>query len=168
MEEIINRVAKSPLITLNLETYLPKKGIVEYDLKQNLFQELILKEKDFRSFIQENDWSKYTNKVVALHCSVDVIIPVWAYMLITTRLQPYTQEVFFGTKKEVESILWRESLSQINPQDFEGEKVIIKGCGQIPIPESAYAEVSRILSPVVSSLMYGEACSTVPIFKRSK
>lgn len=168
MDEIINRVAQSSLITIDLEKYLPQSAVVEYDLKANLFQGLLLREKDFRAFIKTHDWSQYEGKIVALFCSSDAIVPVWAYMLLSSELEPYASRIIFGTRPEVENILWKESLNQINPSEFEGEKVIIKGCGQIPIPESAYVEMTRLLSPVVSSLMYGEACSSVPIMKKRK
>ncbi len=168
MEEIINRVAQSSLITLNLEDYLPQSEVVEYDIKNNLYQELLLKEKEFRAFVKAHDWSQYRGKVVALHCSSEAIVPVWAYMLLASELEGYAKQITFGTRAEAESLLWKLSINQINPADFEGEKVIIKGCGQIPIPASAYVEITRLLSPVVNSLMYGEACSSVPILKRKK
>lgn len=167
-DEIINKVANSALITFNLEDYYHKGERILYDIKQNLFQELMLKEKDFREFVKEYDWSQYKGKNVGIICSADAIVPTWAYMLLTTRLEPYANIVIFGDLAELEQALYQAALSQINPEDYRNAKVVIKGCGNLPIPIFAYIEISRILTPVAQSIMYGEPCSTVPIYKKVK
>ena len=165
MEEIINRVANSALITLNLEDYYHSGERVVYDIKDNLFMDMILKEKDFRAFVKDNDWSVFKNKNVAILCSEDVIIPTWAYMILATRLEPYANMVAFGSLEALEQALFQQALSKINIDNYLGCKVVIKGCGKIPIPAFAYVEIARLLTPKVASLMYGEPCSTVPVFK---
>ena len=165
--EIINKVDKSGLIDFNLEDYYPKGERILFDIKDQLFQGLILKEKDFREFIKSTDWEKYKNKFVAIICSSDAIVPTWAYMLITTSLEPFAKKIVFGDLKTLETILFQESLSKINSEDFRDKKLCIKGCGKLPVPESAYVEITRILSPIAKSIFYGEACSTVPIMKKS-
>ena len=164
-KEIINKVDQSGLIDFNLENYYPKGERVLIDVKNNLFQGLILREKDFRDFVKNENWEKYKDKFVAITCTADAIVPTWAYMLITTSLQPFAKKIVFGDLKTLETILFQESLSKINSEDFRDKKVCVKGCGSVPVPESAYVEITRILSPVVKSIMYGEACSTVPIMK---
>ncbi len=166
--EIINRVANSPLITFNLEDYFHKGERIVFDIKDFLYEGMILKEKDFRSFVKDHDWSKYHDKNVALICTTDAIIPTWAYMLITTRLSSHAHMVVLGDLDDLEKSLYREALSGIDTEEFRGKKVVIKGCGNLPVPESAYVEVTRLLTPVVSSIMYGEPCSTVPLFKKPK
>ena len=136
------------------------------DVKNNLFQGLILKEKDFREFVKNEDWKKYQDKFVAITCSADAIVPTWAFMLIATSLQPFAKKFVFGDLKTLETILFNEALSKINPEAFKEKRVVIKGCGEIPVPESAYVELTRILTPVVKSIMFGEPCSTVPVFKK--
>lgn len=165
---IINKVAQSALITLDLEKYYPKQKIEEFDLKEYLFMELILKEKDFREAMKNIDWSIYRDKTIALHCSADAIIPIWAYMLVTTYLQPYAYDIIFGDKDTVLNAYFCKNLEQINPNDFEDKRVVIKGCADIKIPEAAYIEITRKLRPVVKSIMYGEPCSTVPVYKKAK
>ncbi|WKN42225.1 DUF2480 family protein [Tunicatimonas pelagia] len=166
--EIINRVANSPLVTFDLEEYyLPGERMV-YDIKDNLFQEMVLREKDFRAFVKEHDWSQYQDKYVALTCSVDAIVPTWAYMLLATKLEPYTQRVIFGSLSTLELVLFQEALSQVDPADFQDAKVVVKGCGNLPVPDFAYVEITRLLRPYVSTIMYGEPCSTVPLYKRPK
>ncbi len=164
---IINKVAQSALITLDLEKYYPKEEIVEFDLKEYLFMELILKEKDFREAMKNVDWNIYQNKILALHCSADAIIPIWAYMVVTTYLQPYAHDVIFGNKETALDTLFRKNLSVIDPKDFDDKRVVIKGCADIKIPESAYVEITQKLRPVVKSIMYGEPCSTVPVYKKA-
>jgi hypothetical protein len=166
--EIINRVATSSLISLDLEDYYHSGERVQYDLKDNLFMGLVLKEKDFREFLQQHDWSQYTGKNVAVFCSEDAVVPTWAYMLLAVHLEPYANLVVFGNLQALEDALFRQALAQINPQDFAGAKVVVKGCSKFPVPVSAYVEITRLLRPVVQSLMYGEPCSTVPLFKRKK
>ena len=164
-KEIINKVDQSGLIDFNLEDYYPKGERVLIDVKNNLFQGLILKEKDFRDFVKNENWKKHKDKFVAITCTADAIVPTWAYMLITTSLQPFAKKIVFGDLKTLETILFQESLSKINTEDFRDKKICVKGCGSIPVPESAYVEITRILSPIAKSIMYGEACSTVPIMK---
>lgn len=165
-KEIINKVDKSGLTEFNLEDYYPKGERVLFDIKDQLFQGLILKEKDFREFVKNNDWSKYKDKFVALTCSVDAIVPTWAYMLLTSSLEPHAKKIVFGDLKTLETILFQESLSKIDPEDFRDKKICVKGCGNLPVPESAYVEITRILSPIAKSVFYGEACSTVPVMKK--
>ena len=167
-ETIVNRVAQSSLITFNLEDYYPEGERVVYDLKDNLFQEMILRERDFRAFVREHDWSQYQDQYVALTCSVDAIVPTWAYMLLTTKLEPYARRVIFGTLETLEAVLFQEALQQVNVSEFQDAKVVIKGCGNLPVPTYAYTEIARLLRPVATSLMYGEPCSTVPLYKRPK
>lgn len=165
-EEIKNRVADSRLTEINLEDFYPKGERVLIDVKENLFKGLILKEKDFREFVKNEDWKKYQDKFVAITCSADAIVPTWAYMLIASALQPFAKKFVFGDLKTLETVLFNEALSKINPEEFRDKKMIVKGCGNIPVPESAYVELTRILTPVAKSLMFGEACSTVPIYKQ--
>ena len=164
-KEIVNKVDQSGLIDFNLEDYYPNGERLLIDVKNNLFQGLILKEKDFRDFVKNENWEKYKDKFVAITCTADAIVPTWAYMLITTSLQPFAKKIVFGDLKTLETILFQESLSKINTEDFRDKKICVKGCGSVPVPESAYVEITRILSPVAKSIMYGEACSTVPIMK---
>ena len=167
-DEIVNRVAKSPLITFDLEELYHPGERVLIDIKDLLFQGLILKEKDFREHVKNVDWSKYTDKNVAIWCSEDAIIPTWAYMLLATRLGPYAHMVVFGTLEDLEKTLYQKALSSVDPDKYADKKVVVKGCGKYNVPESAYVELTRLLTPVVSSIMYGEACSTVPLYKKPK
>lgn len=167
MEEvIINKVSQSALVTLDLEKFYPQEGLVLFDLKNYLFMELILKEKDYREALKNLDWNIYQNKNVAITCSIDAIIPLWAYMLAVIYLQPFAKEIIFGNEKEVFNILFLKNVEKINVKEFEEKRVVIKGCGDKRISESAYVTITKILRPVVKSIMYGEPCSTVPIFKR--
>ncbi len=163
---IINKVAQSALETLDLEAFYPAGEIVAFDLKDYLFMELILKEKDYRDTLKNADWSIYENKIVAITCSADAIIPLWAYMLAVTYLQPFAQNILFGKKEEVLERLLLKRINQINAEDFKDKRVVVKGCGDKKIPESAFIEITKMLRPVVKSIMYGEPCSTVPIYKR--
>ncbi len=168
MEGIVNRVASSKLISLNLEDYYPKGERMQYDLKNNLFQGMILKETDFRESIRIHDWQQYEGKLVAVTCSADAIIPTWAYMLIASRLVSFANEIIFGNLQTLEDHLMKKAIEGINPEDFRDAKVVVKGCGDLPITESAYVELTKKLTPVVSTLMFGEPCSTVPIYKKPK
>jgi hypothetical protein len=164
--EIINRVNSSQLVTFDLEElYTPGERVL-FDIKTLLFQELILREKDFRDFIKDHDWAQYQNKFVAITCSVDAIVPTWAYMLLTSALQPYAQLVVFGSLPDLEARLFEDALNNIEWKKFDKAKVVVKGCGKIEVPVSAYLEVTNRLRPVAQSIMYGEPCSTVPVFKR--
>lgn len=166
-DEIINKVAESGLITIDLEKYLPQKeSISVFDLKDFLFMGMILKEKDFREALKQHNWEKYRDKHVAITCSADAIIPVWAYMLVTAYLQPITKETMVGTEKEIYKSIFLKNISAINPVEFNGSRIVLKGCGETPIDDFAYAEATRVLLPVAKSIMYGEPCSTVPVFKR--
>lgn len=164
--EIVNKVASSGLITLNLEEYLPNGDIVTFDLKDYLFMGLILKEKDYREALKNKDWEEYRDKYVAIVCSVDAIIPVWAYMLAVTYLEPVAKDVFLGTAEEMHKYVLLKNISAIRPQTFTDQRIVVKGCGEIPIDNVAYAEITRVLRPVAKSIMYGEPCSTVPIYKK--
>jgi hypothetical protein len=164
-DKIVNRVVNSSLITFNLEDYYNKGERVLYDIKQNLFQELILKEKDFRDFVKTHDWSQYKGKNVGIICSADAIVPTWAYMLLATRLIPFCNLVIFGDLEKLEQALYQQALTKIDPETYRNAKVVVKGCGDLPVPTYAYVEITRVLMPVVQSIMYGEPCSTVPIFK---
>ena len=166
--EIINKVALSGIITIDLEEFYPQGERVQFDIKELLFQGLILREKDFREFIKNEDWSKYKNKYVALICSADAIVPTWAYMLLATQLEPYVKKVVFGNLEVLETVLYTEILSQLNINNYKDARVVIKGCGHLPVPKAAYVEIARLLRPVAKSIMYGEACSTVPLYKQAK
>ncbi len=165
-DAIVNKVAQSGLITLNLEDYLPAGEMVSFDLKDYLFMGLILKEKDFREALKALDWIAYRDKNVAITCTADAIIPLWAYMLVTTYLQPVAKDVYVGTTEEMQKHLFLKSITAINPSDFADKRIVVKGCGDIPIGAFAYAELTRRLLPVVKSIMYGEPCSTVPVYKK--
>lgn len=166
--EIINRVAASGLVTLDLETLYHPGERVLYDLKDNLYQGLILREKEFRAFLKEHDWSQYTGKNVAVTCSEDAIVPTWAYMLLAIQLQPYAHTVVFGSLADLEEKLYFDAIAQLNPNTYRDARVVVKGCSKIPVPTAAYVEVVRLLKPVVQSLLFGEPCSTVPLYKRPK
>lgn len=168
MEEIVNRVAKSPLITLDLQEYQVSGERVFLDLKDWLFQELILREKDFRSHIKEHDWAQYDAKHVAVSCTADAIIPTWAYMLVMTKLEGHAATVVQGTIPDLERYLYTMLFESLDLSEFADKKLVIKGCSDIPLPEYAFSEITKRLLPYVTSLMYGEPCSTVPIWKRSR
>jgi hypothetical protein len=168
MAELINRVANSGLITLNLEEHFPPFERVYFDLKDYLFQGLILKEKDFRTSLKEIDWAQYEGKVLLVHCSTDAIVPVWAYMLVSTLAAPHAADVFFGTDNQYLENYYRQKLSSLDYKQYDGQRVVIKGCSHLPVPAAAYMELSRRLQPYAQSIMYGEPCSTVPIFKRPR
>lgn len=164
--EIVNRVVNSPLVTFDLEElYTPGERIL-FDIKSLLFQELILREKDFRDFIKTHDWSQYTNKHVAITCSADAVVPTWAYMLLTASLQPYAASVIFGSLQDLEITLFKKALDKVDWDKFNNSKVVIKGCSKVEVPISSYVEVTNRLRPVASSIMFGEPCSTVPVFKK--
>ena len=166
--EIINRVEQSSLITFDLEQYYDQSPRVQIDIKDNLYQGFALREKEFREYVKRTDWSQYQGKNVAIFCSTDAIVPTWAYMLLTTALEPHAKNVVFGDLSHLENFLFHEALKKVDLTEFEGGKVIIKGCGRFPVPEFAYVEITRLLKPIVSSLMYGEACSAVPLYKKPK
>jgi len=165
-EPFPNKVADSGLITIDLEKYYPRGENALFDLREYLFMEMILKEKDFREALKKVDWSIYQDKNVAITCSVDAIIPVWAYMLVVSCLQPYAKEIIMGTEQELHKTLFLKNISGIDVNEFADKKVVIKGCGETPIGDYVYMEITKKLRPVVKSIMYGEPCSTVPVFKK--
>jgi hypothetical protein len=167
-EEIINRVASSPLVTIDLEDYYHKGEREVYDLAQNLFQGMILREKDLREFVKEHDWSKYEGKNIALTCSEDAIVPTWAYMLVATKLEGIANKVVMGSLETLEYAIYQDALRKIDPQEFADKPIVIKGCGDLPVPDSAYVELTMLLKPYAKSIMYGEPCSTVPLYKKPR
>ncbi|ANI89559.1 hypothetical protein A9P82_09805 [Arachidicoccus ginsenosidimutans] len=167
MEDVIvNKVAASGIVTIDLEEYYPKEEIVAFDLKPLLFMEMLLKEKDFRQKLKEINWQEYQDKYVAVFCSSDVIIPRWAFMLVATYLQPFAKDFIAGAKDELLNSLFIKNLESIDFATFQGKRVVIKGCGDLDVSASAYLEITKQLLPYAQSIMYGEPCSTVPVFKR--
>ncbi len=164
METFVNKVAESGIITIDLEAYIPDE-IQVFDLKDHLFMGLILKEKDFREALKKEDWEKYSGKDVAITCSQDAVIPMWAYMLVSSYLQPYASDIYFGDELFTRNAIINKGLSKIDVNEYAGKRVVIKGCGEKEIPASAYVEITKLLRPLAKSIMYGEPCSTVPIFK---
>ena len=164
--QINNKVADSGIITLDLASFLPSDEIVIFDIKPFLFMELILKEKEFRASLNTIDWRVYQDKVVGIFCSTDAIIPMWANMLIVSNLQPVAKAVYFGDTNNVSAQLIVDKISEINSADYQDQRVVIKGCGETPIHESAYIAITQKLRPAVKSIMFGEPCSTVPVYKR--
>lgn len=165
-ENIVNKVAESGLVTLDLERFYPTNTTAGIDLKEFLFMEMILKEKDFREKIDQHDWAAYQDKQVAVFCSTDAILPMWAYMLVAAKLAPFAAGVYEGSIEALFKKLFLENISQIDVTTFEGKRVVVKGCGDKQIPAYAYLGISNKLLPFVKSLMYGEPCSTVPVFKK--
>lgn len=165
---IINKVAQSALMTVDLADFYPEGEIATFDLKDHLFMELILKEKDYREALKNFDWSVYNNKNVGITCSADAIIPVWAFMLAASYLHSYAKEIVFGNESIVLETLFLKKLWKIDPVEFQGKRVVVKGCGEKKIPDVAYVEITKILRWVTKSIMYGEPCSTVPIYKQAK
>ncbi|HLT54108.1 MAG TPA: DUF2480 family protein [Flavobacteriaceae bacterium] len=167
-EEIINRVANSSLTTVDLEDFYPKGNRVLFDIKDWLFQELILKEKDFREHVKNHDWSQYQDTYVALTCTADAIIPSWAYLLITTQLSPVAKKVVVGNLELLETTIFQDVIAQMDVSLYNDKPIIIKGCSNKPIPDSAYTLLISKLQPVAKTIMFGEACSTVPLYKKPK
>lgn len=165
-DPIINKVAESGLITLDLEKYYPFGEVAVFDMKDHLFMGMILKEKDFREKLKALDWSVYQNKNVAVTCTADAIIPVWAYMLVATYLEPIAKAIVMGDEKELHKTIYLKNLATIDVNEFTDKRVVIKGCGETPIGDFAYMEITKLLRPVAKSIMYGEPCSTVPIYKK--
>lgn len=166
MTEIVNRVEKSGLITVDLEKVIGKLEVHEYDLSIHLFQGLVLKEKDFRKQIKETNWADYEGQNVHIVCSVDAIVPIWAYMLVLSKLEAVTSLTVVGSEDDLKKKLISNKLSELDLSQFENAKIVVKGCGDEEIPLFAYGEVMRLLMPVASSIMFGEPCSTVPLFKK--
>ncbi|PHR10547.1 MAG: hypothetical protein COA40_13890 [Aequorivita sp.] len=167
-EEIINRVANSKLVTFDLEEIYPKGERVSFDISQWLLEGIVLRENSFREEAAQHDWSKYDNKYVALFCSTDAIVPGWAYLLLSLHLAPFAKKITVGTLEELESILFAEVLQNLDVSEYKDKPVIIKGCAHKPIPQNAYVLLAQKLQPIAKSIMYGEACSSVPLFKKSK
>jgi len=165
-EPIVNKVAESSLLEIDLEDYYPEGEVVVFDLKDFLFMGLILKEKDFREALKQLDFSVYRDKLVAVTCSADAVVPVWAYMLLASYLQPVAREVVAGDAAFLHKTLFLRNINSIDIAAYADKRVVVKGCGDKPIGEFAYLEITRLLRPVVKSIMYGEPCSTVPVFKR--
>lgn len=166
MGEIVNRVAKSPLVTIDLEDYYPEGRRMVFDLKDFLYEELILKEKDFRESLKNHDWSQYQDAYVAMDCSTDAIIPSWAFLLAATYLQPYAKKIVKGNLVNLETSVYQEIIQNLDVSQWEGKKIIVKGCSRKPVPDAAYIQLIEKIQPEIQSLMYGEACSTVPLLKK--
>lgn len=166
MDEIINKVAQSALTTIDLENFYPQGETAVFDMKDHLFMELILKEKDFRAGLLAMDWEQYRDKNVAITCTADAIVPIWAYMLVASYLEPVARFYAFGDADFIQKTLFLKNLGAIDPQQFQDLRIVVKGCGDKEITEAAYVEITRLLRPVVKSIMYGEPCSTVPVFKK--
>lgn len=165
---LINRVANSGLITINLEDFFPKEEVMTFDLKDYLFKELILKEKDFRLALKEHNWEQYQDKFLLVYCSTDAIIPVWAFMLVSAYATPHAKSIFQGTESEFHKLAFASALDNFDAAQYDQKKIIIKGCSNKPVPVSAYVDLTQKLQPFAQSIMYGEPCSTVPIFKRPR
>ena len=166
MKEIINKVAQSGIVTIDLEEYYEEGKRMLFDIKPLLFQELILKEKDFREYIKTHNWSEYTGAYVALTCSADAIVPTWAYMLLTLSLQPFAKKVVYGNLEILETVLFQKKIDALDITPYKDARVVIKGCGNKPVPVAAYVALTEKLKPIVKSIMYGEPCSTVPLYKK--
>lgn len=165
-DEIINRVANSKLVTIDLEDFYPKGKRIVFDIKDWLFEGFVLREKEFRNQVSEHDWSQYQNQYVALTCSTDAIIPGWAYMLISIHLEPFAKQVIIGNLEDLETSVYQDIINSLDVSEFEGKPIIIKGCSSKPVPQNAYIMLSKKLKPIAKSIMYGEACSSVPLFKK--
>lgn len=164
-DEIINRVANSKLVTINLEDYYPKGNRELLDIKDWLFEGFVLREKDFRNQVAEFDWSQFQDNYVALMCSSDAIIPGWAYMLLSIQLEPFAKKTIIGNLEALESSIYQDVLNNLDVTQFKGQPIIIKGCSKKPVPQNAYIMLATKLKPIAKSIMYGEACSSVPLYK---
>jgi hypothetical protein len=167
-QEIVNKVALSGLVSIDMEDWYPQGPRIGYNLAQNLFMGMILREKDFREFIKTHNWAQYTDSYVYVYNSEEAIIPTWAYMLLITKLQGVAKRVVLGTQEQLEQLLFAEIIDQLDSNLYLGAKVVVKGCSKLPVPQSAYMDLSAKLLPVVQSLMFGEPCSTVPVYKKPK
>jgi hypothetical protein len=165
---LVNRIAQSGLITFKLENYVPQVSIAHFDIKAYLFKELILKEQDFRDALKAHDWTQYQDQVLLVYCSSDAIIPMWASMLIATHAQPYTQELYYGTESDYYGHVVLQAIEKLDLKPFVDGRVIVKGCADYPIPPVAYLKITEKLRPVAKSIMFGEPCSTVPLYKKPK
>lgn len=165
-QPIVNRVSNSSLVVFDLEELYTEGERVQFDIKDLLFQGLILREKEYREFIKSHDWSQYTGKFVAITCSADAIVPTWAYMLLASVLQPVARLVIFGSLHDLEGELFKSALEKVDWDQYKEGKVVIKGCSKVEVPVSAYVEATTKLRAIASSIMFGEPCSTVPVFKK--
>ncbi|GGZ84801.1 DUF2480 family protein [Algibacter mikhailovii] len=165
-DEIINRVANSKLVTIDLEDYYPKGERVLFDIKDWLFEGFVLREKEFRGHVSQFDWSQYQNCYVALTCSTDAIVPGWAFMLLAINIEPYAKKVIVGDLDQLESSIYQDIIENLDVSEHQGKPIIIKGCANKPIPKNAYIFLANKLKPIAKSIMYGEACSSVPLFKK--
>lgn len=165
-EPFINKVAESGLISLDLAQYIPTNEIIVFDIKPYLFMELILKEKDFRASLMTIDWAQFENKIVGIFCSTDAIIPMWANMLIVANLSPFAKSVYFGDENKIRELVLIDEIQKIDATSFTDQRVVVKGCSDSPVGESAFIAITQKLRPVVKSIMYGEPCSTVPVYKK--
>lgn len=165
-EEIVNRVANSKLVVVDLEDYYPKGKRVLFDIKDWLFEGFVLREKDFRAQVALHDWTQYQDAYVALMCSSDAIVPAWAFMLLTINLEPYTKKIIIGNLDQLETSIYQTIIENLDVSPFKDKPIIIKGCSKKPVPENAYILLSQKLKPIAQSIMYGEACSSVPLYKR--
>ncbi|MFD1161585.1 DUF2480 family protein [Hwangdonia seohaensis] len=165
-DEIINRVANSKLITVNLEDYYPDGKRVLFDIKDWLFEGFVLREKDFRQKASEHDWSQYQGSYVALTCSTDAIVPAWAFMLLSVHLEPFAKKTIIGNLENLETSIYQDVLKSLDVSEYADKPIIIKGCSKKPVPQNAYIMLATKLKPVAKSIMYGEACSSVPLFKK--
>lgn len=166
--EIVNKVALSGLITIDLEEWFPTQEIVSIDLAEVLFQGLILREKDMREFVQGLKTEAYENKIVCVHCSADAIIPTWAYMLVAIQLSHPSTQLFYGNKEKMLEHYYHQFIHELDVSQYLDAKLVLKGCSKLPVPNSAYFDISAKLKPLVKSMMYGEPCSTVPLYKKPK
>ena len=165
-EEIINRVAKSKLITVDLEHYYPEGKRVLFDMASWLFEGLVLREKDFRALVKAHEWSQYKDTFIALSCSTEAIIPDWAYMLIAIHLEPFSKKIVLGNLDALETAIYQDIIQNLDASSFKDKPIIIKGCSKKPVPPSAYVMITNKLKPIAKSIMFGEACSSVPLYKR--
>ncbi len=165
-DQIINRVANSKLITLNLEDYYPKGDRLSFDIKNWLYEGLVLQEKNFRQAIKDYNWAIHQDQYIAITCSTDAIIPVWAYTLLTIALEPYAKKIIVGDLEQLESSIYQDIIANLDVTQYKNKPIIIKGCANKPIPKNAYLQLTTKLIPIAKSIMYGEACSSVPLFKR--
>jgi hypothetical protein len=168
MDEIVNKVAGSGIVSIDLEEFRQPGERVLFDIAPHLYQGLILREKDFREFVKNNDWSIYKGRIVGIICSAEAIVPTWAYMLLTLAMEPFATRVIFGGLADIEQVLFAEKLAAIDPAEFKDARVVIKGCGEKEVPVNAYVQLTALLKPHVKSIMYGEPCSTVPLYKSAK
>lgn len=165
-EEIVNRVANSKLVVIDLEDYYPKGNRVVVDIKDWLYEGLVLREKEFREKVEEHNWLQYQDAYVALTCSTDAIVPSWAYMLMTISLEPFAKQIVIGDLQQLETSLYQTIIENLDVGQFMDKSLIIKGCSHKPVPTNAYILLSKKLKPIARSIMYGEACSAVPLFKK--